>query len=251
MRIVSWNILQGGGRRTADVVKTLSGLDADVVALQEFRHGQTKPALFAGFNDMGYEHLLFPDPATPETGSTESTHTLNSVGLVGRYPLEGNTLLPKGSTSVPATLALQARITIIDADVPDIDIIVVHLPHKQKQPPYFETLLNLPATLRSEHTLIIGDFNCGIPFEDSETKTFSATRQFQALLSQGWIDAWRSRNPHARQFTWVSSRKGNGFRYDHALVSPALNERINTIEYMHSPREQGISDHSILVMDID
>jgi len=251
MRIVSWNILQGGGRRTAGIIQTLSELNADAIALQEFRHGNSKATLTHAFDDMGFQNQLLPEPSLPESGSTGSTKTLNSVGLISRYPLEGNTLMPSGSSRVPATLALQGKIFIIDSELPDINIVVVHLPHKKKQPPYFDALLNLPARIQQDHSLIIGDFNCGIPFEDSDTKTFSATHQFQALLSQGWVDAWRSRNPKAREFSWISSRKGNGFRYDHALVSPALNERISAIRYLHAPREHGISDHSMLVMDLD
>jgi len=251
MRIVSWNILQGGGRRTPDILETFSDLNADVLVLQEFRHGKNKPVFINAFDDMGYQSCVLPEPSTSLAGGSTSTRALNCVGMVSRYPLMGEILLPSGSKGVSAALALQGHITIIDSDVPDINIVAVHLPHKKKQPPYFDALLSLPANSRADHSIIIGDFNCGIPFEDSVTKSFSATRQFQALLSQGWIDAWRSRNPKAREFTWVSSRTGNGFRYDHALVSPALNDRIVSIKYLHAPREQGISDHSLLVVDID
>ena len=250
MKIVSWNILQGGGRRSPDIVNTLKQLDADVLAIQEFRHGNSKPVLLQGFDELGYEGRLLPEPESLATGES-SGKTLNTVGLVSHYPIEGEVLLPPGADKVEAALAIRANVSIIDADVEDINFVVVHLPHKQKQLPYFEMLLSLPAELLEGHSILIGDFNCGIPFEDSETKSFHATRQFQSLLSQGWIDAWRSRNPKAREFTWVSSRKGNGFRYDHALVSPALNERINSIDYLHEPREQGFSDHSVLVLDID
>lgn len=250
MKIVSWNILQGGGKRSPDIVDTLRQLEADVLALQEFRHGNSKPVLQQGFDDLGYEGRLLPEPAGLKTGAS-SGKTLNTVGLVSRYPIEGEVLLPDGAATVDAALAIRANVSIIDADVEDINFVVVHLPHKQKQLPYFKMLLSLPKDLLHGHTVLIGDFNCGIPFEDSETKSFHATQQFQSLLSQGWIDAWRTRNPKAREFTWVSSRKGNGFRYDHALVSPALNERINSINYLHEPRERGISDHSVLVLDID
>jgi len=38
---------------------------------------------------------------------------------------------------------------------------------------------------------------------------------------------WRSRNPDAREFTWISAKRRNGFRYDHALATPALDKRIS------------------------
>lgn len=252
MRIVSWNILQGGGRRCSAILDTLAQLDADVVALQEYRHGRTSRQLLAGFSDLGFDNQLLPEPEGSTDGNrTTSPGSINTVGLLSRYPIDGKVLLPAGVDRVDAPLALRATITIIDKDVVDIDLVVVHLPHKRKQLPYFETLLGLPADMRAAHSLLIGDFNCGIPFEDSETKSFPATRQFQTLLSQGWVDAWRRRNPQTREFTWISSRKGNGFRYDHALVSSAFDKRIRDVRYEHSPREQGISDHSVLVIDID
>jgi len=102
-----------------------------------------------------------------------------------------------------------------------------------------------------DSSLIIGDINCGIPFEDSQTKSFYATHLFQEMLRKGWIDAWRSRNPDAREYTWISNGKKNGYRYDHALVSEPLNDRISSIAYDHDVREDGRSDHSLIVIDID
>ena len=97
----------------------------------------------------------------------------------------------------------------------------------------------------------MGDFNCGIPLIDSETKTFYATHLFQQLLSVGWHDTWRERNPDAREFTWVSTRKSNGFRYDHALASSAVNELILDVRYDHAVRQEKVSDHSLLLIDLN
>ena len=99
--------------------------------------------------------------------------------------------------------------------------------------------------------MIIGDLNTGIPFEDSETKSFEHTFLFQQLLRDGWVDAWRSRNKDKREFTWVSTKQKNGFRYDHALASSSFNESINSISYNHKVRQTGISDHSYLVVEAD
>ena len=242
MRILSWNILQGGGRRTDNILATIQSHQPDIVALQEFRHSSSKAKLIEGLEELGLSHNYIPD-------TTEAT--THTVALFSYYPIECKPLKPEPENSTDAVLALQANISIIDSEEPDIDLITLHLPHKQKQLPYFKALQNLTAQLKDRHAIMIGDFNCGIPFEDSETKSFYATQQFQSLLSQGWTDAWRSRNPDKREYTWVSSRKGNGFRYDHALVTAGLDQRINHIEYDHEPREAGFSDHSLLILDIE
>ena len=102
-----------------------------------------------------------------------------------------------------------------------------------------------------ENSLIIGDLNCGIPFEDSETKSFEHSYLFQQLFRDGWIDAWRSRNKDKKEFTWISTKQKNGFRYDHALTSPILDTKVTKIQYNHEVRLQEISDHSYMVVELD
>ena len=100
------------------------------------------------------------------------------------------------------------------------------------------------------NTLLIGDMNCGVPFEDSDSDTFYAKHHFRDLIERGWIDAWRTRHRDAREFSWVSPRTGNRFRYDQCLASPALNDRIQNIEYNHTPRNDRHSDHSLMVVEL-
>jgi len=184
MRILSWNILQGGGRRTNDVLDTLEQHHADVIALQEFRHGSSKSAIVGGLEDLGLVHQFAPEP---------ESKTENSVALFSYYPLE-DTAQIQPTEADSANLAIRATLNIIDSEAPDINLVTVHLPHKKQQLAYFDALSQLPKHFREEHSLIIGDLNCGIPFEDSDTKTFYATQQFQNLLAKGWIDTWRTRN---------------------------------------------------------
>jgi len=240
MRILSWNILQGGGSRVEGILKTLEGHGADVIALQEFRHGKSMLRLMGGLEDLGLTYSFTPDPGSKSA---------NTVALFSFYPLEDKAVVDPNEGSVAQ--AISAKISLIDSDAPDINLVTLHLPQKQAQLPYFKTLNELSIEYRDGSTLLIGDFNCGIPFEDSETKTFYATQQFQNLLSQGWVDTWRSRHGSEKEFTWISSRTGNGFRYDHALASDELNQSITNVTYDHTPREAGYSDHSLMIVDID
>jgi exonuclease III len=130
-----------------------------------------------------------------------------------------------------------------------LNLVAVRFPQKQAQIAPFEALLALPPAWREELSLLIGDFNCGIPLLDSQTPTFPCTAWFQRLLAQGWVDAWRRRHPQERQYSWVSTR-GNGFRYDHALVSPGLDQRIRSVRYAQELRQGGLSDHAGLVVEL-
>lgn len=231
MKILSWNILHGGGSRVTDIVGRIEHHDPDVVCLQEFRHGKSTQPLSAGFAEIGLSHSHMPPT---------DTASINTVAYFSRHAL----------TTEDHFVDKKAAVRCSEARLLDDTwrILNVSFPHKKEQIPLFELLLNLGESYTGQPTLLIGDFNCGIPFEDSETKTFYATHLFQQLLKQGWIDSWRSRNPQKREFSWYSTRKGNGFRYDHALVSAPLNGRIDSVVYDHSARELGISDHSPLIV---
>jgi len=61
---------------------------------------------------------------------------------------------------------------------------------------------------------------------------------------------WRRRYPDGREFSWYSTR-GNGFRIDHAFLSPVLAGRAGAIRYSHDERTSGLSDHSALLLDLD
>ncbi len=233
MKILSWNILHGGGKRAPDLLSAIEKQNPDIVTLQEFRHGSSKQALLDGLAKLGLDEQF-----VPETNSARD----NSLIIASKYNFQA-TIFPK-EFGTPA-LAIQAFFPDLD----ELNLFSVHLPHKKKQPPYFHALLDLDKRYLTENSIIIGDFNCGIPFEDSETKSFEHTFLFQQLLRNGWIDAWRSRNKNKREFTWISTKQQNGFRYDHALVSPKFNASINTIHYDHTVRLNKVSDHSLLLVE--
>jgi len=57
MKILSWNILAGGGRRADDIVKTIHGHAPDIVTLQEFRRGSAEDAIVAGLKKAGLKFI--------------------------------------------------------------------------------------------------------------------------------------------------------------------------------------------------
>lgn len=233
MKILSWNILHGGGKRAPDIIKVIEKEQPDIVTLQEFRHGSSKNILLEGLANIGLDEQFVPN-----TNNARD----NSLIIASKYNFQATTF-PKDS-NIPAR-----AIRAFFPDLDELNLIAVHLPQKKKQPPYLYALLELDSFFLEENSVIMGDFNCGIPFEDSETKSFEHTALFQQLLKNGWIDVWRSRNKTKREFTWISSKQKNGFRYDNALVSDSLNALITTIKYNHNVRLNGISDHSLLMIE--
>lgn len=235
MKILSWNILHGGGKRAPEILEAIEKEQADIVTLQEFRHGSSKQILLDGLKDMGLDEQF-----VPETNSARD----NSLTIASSYNFQA-TVFPKNS-ELPAR-----AIRAFFPDLAELNLIAAHLPQKAKQPPYLNALNDLESYFLEENSLIIGDLNCGIPFEDSETKSFEHTYLFQQLLRDGWIDAWRSRNKDKKEFTWISTKQKNGFRYDHAIASGSLDSKISDVRYNHDVREKGVSDHSYLTLEID
>jgi exonuclease III len=237
VRILSWNILHGGGSRVTDIVRVIERYNADLVTLQEYRHGKNHPLFLRALDDLGYHSVIAP----PTSNARE-----NSVLLAGRFDVSGEAF-PQNSASPHR--AIKAEVLI--SDDCSLNLVCVHFPHKKAQIPLFEALLNLPDNWSDGLSALVGDFNCGIPFVDSETKSFYATHMFQQLLREGWIDAWRSRNGDKKEFTWFSTQRSNGFRYDHALLSMALDRTVAKIRYDHDVRVDKLSDHSLMVIDLD
>jgi Exonuclease III len=110
------------------------------------------------------------------------------------------------------------------------------------------------------NAVILGDFNTGLNTVDKEVGAgdFHLSECMQALLDlqdahgRTWIDAWR--RFHRRQspvdYTWYTPG-GLGYRLDYAFLSPVLGDNLKTARYSHIERENGLSDHSMLIVETD
>jgi exonuclease III len=245
MRLLSWNILHGGGGRRQAIAEAISAVAPDAVILQEVRRfdGRGPDPLLEALADGGLGEQVL----SPVVGRE------NGILIASRWPFQAS---PLAQAPGEPPHMLQAELPWPGEGGEEEDggaslrLVAVRFPQKEAQVPLFESLLALPAPWRQVSAVLIGDFNCGIPFADSDTRTFACTHLFQALLQQGWVDAWRSRNGKAREFSWISARSGHGFRYDHALVSAPLNPQVREVRYLHHLREEGLSDHSALVVEL-
>jgi endonuclease/exonuclease/phosphatase family metal-dependent hydrolase len=206
------------------------------VTLQEFRLGSGSDVILAALKRLGLSFLHVPQ--------TQSA-TEHTILIASRHGFDAGPFMPDDISPVPI---LEAAFTIEGLGFP-LTLLAAHFPQKEPQVPLFQQLLKDTPSLLDGDTLLIGDLNCGIPFVDSMTKTFFATEYFQDMLQAGWIDCWRSRNMDATEYTWYSAVKKHGFRYDQALASAAFNGRISSVRYDHAVREQGISDHSALIVE--
>jgi exodeoxyribonuclease III len=235
MKIMTWNIRQGGGtRRMPGIALALVEHGADVIVMSEVR-STTGGQIAGALADHGWRHQL----------RTEAVPGRNGMLLASKQPLK----------AVQSADAPAAAGRWVEVHLPDLGVHIggVHLPdgsHHRARREYWGALVATARRLRETPAVLIGDFNTGRHLADEEGSTFSCAEMMGRLAALGFVDAWRARHPGEREFTWFS-HKGNGFRIDHAFVSPALAGRLRGAAYSHSERENGLSDHSAMVVELD
>src|SRR5260370_38217185 len=64
MRLLAWNIRQGGGSRLARIADALTRHGADILVLSEYRGGESAMRLLGALNTLGYAYVtaLAPPP---------------------------------------------------------------------------------------------------------------------------------------------------------------------------------------------
>ena len=68
MRLLAWNIRQGGGSRLARIADALVARDADILVLSEYRGGESATRLLAGLHALGYRYVTRVAPPPKRNG---------------------------------------------------------------------------------------------------------------------------------------------------------------------------------------
>ena len=231
LKIVTLNIQHGGGTRVPAIVEYLRSQDADVVVLTEFRENANARGLRSARAANGFVHF-----AVAATSARQ-----NSVCIFALQPF---------AVRAYARLSHGDRHRLVSAHFGTVAVVGVYFAQNYAKASLFRFLLTGGLEPIEPAHIVVGDFNTGLHKVDETGPTFHCAKEFAALSRTGLGDAWRSRHPEQREFSWYSSR-GNGFRVDHAFASPAADNRIQRVYYDHTPRESRCTDHSALVVHAD
>jgi exonuclease III len=212
------------------VLDSLRGHEPDVVVLTEFRNNDTGLRIRQGLESLGLRH---------QSGSYAAA-SVNAVLVAARQRFAEQTFDALRSDAHRCVLAQLAELSVFG----------LYFPNREAKAPLFKFLVGLAPPYIGGLSLLLGDFNTGRHYIDEAGATFVCSEHFERLVEQGWVDAWRHRHPEAREYTWYSPR-GNGFRSDHPFVSPPMLPRIRRVAYSHREREARVSDHSVLVVDLE
>lgn len=230
MRLLAWNIRQGGGSRLAGIMAAIVRHDADVLILSEYRGGDSAERLRAALKTSGYRHATRLAPPPQRTGVL--------IAARRRFVERG-----------PVCAGVEEPWRLLDVDLGVVRLTGVYMPNLLKKVPYWQSLVDALTDRAPHDALAIGDFNTCRAYVD-EPGAIDATAHFMDSMNAiGFRDLWRHRYPDGREFSWYSHR-GNGFRIDHAFLSPSLAARAGVVRYSHDERLAGLSDHSVLLLDL-
>jgi len=236
VRLLTWNILHGGGQRIPEIVLALLEHDADAIALSEYRpsRGGSIRGVLA---HHGYTHQLCTDPPA----------RTNGLLVASRLPLD-----PIPHPEPPHGMTHRFLAGRLGPPVSPTNLLFVHIPEvrrSSKKPAAWRYLLDRARELRDAPAVVLGDLNTGRHRLDEEGRTFTCTALLGQLETMGYADAWRLLHPEIKEFTWFS-HEGGGFRIDHAHISRPLIPRLRAARYSHAEREGKLSDHSTLIVDL-
>lgn len=246
MRIVSWNIEHGGGKRAGRIKDQLALWNPDIVGLQEFRGTSPSGAIAAFLKEQGLVHQF--------DTTDETCRYRNRLLLASRWPLRiqvTNGLLAESGRWINARVEAPIPLRVTLLCVPSRSL------GRKCKYAFHDAVVETLATMSARSAVALGDTNTGRRGIDEEASFFNIREDewFARLSDAGWTDIWRKRNPEERQYTWCAPNSGNGFRLDQAFVTASMEDRVRTVSYDWGEdadsKHRSPSDHAAILLDID
>lgn len=261
MRMISWNVNGRYGPALPRQLAAARERGADVVALQEIR-AESLPVWREGLQGAGLEHVLdsWDLVAVPSLSGREYRRIYFNV-VASRWPLRR---LPGLQLGFPERY-LAACVGRVGGE---LEIHVAHLPPGSTRGlvkvEMFEALHTRLGTPCERPRIFCGDLNTPRAERDDGTVEFwgahhpphterwdKAERSVVLGLDEHDLpDVFRALNGYtATDTSWFARRGGRswGRRYDHIFASRRL--KPTACRYLHSWREQQLSDHSAIEAD--
>ena len=255
MRIASYNI-NGIKARLPRLLEWLQETRPAVACLQEIKtQDEGFPA--AEFEAIGYRAIWHGQKG------------FNGVAILadGAAPIEVQRGLPGDPTDEHSRY--------LEADVFGVRVACIYLPNGNPQPgPKFDYKLAWMERLRARmdellaaeiSAVVLGDYNVVPQDKDVWSPAAMASDAlmqppsrdaYARLLHAGWTDAIDVLNPRGGVWTFWDYQAGawqrdHGFRIDHALLSPALADRLIAagVDKEHRGREKA-SDHAPMWVEL-
>lgn len=221
----------------------LRGSDADVLVLTETRHNAGTRLLIEGLESDGW---FVTSAAIRDAGERGVAVAQRAQGKVGHLPMAEVDLAHR---LVLIEIALGTPLTVVGAYVPSRDTTPAKIARKQL---FLRQLTEVARQLGSRRFVLLGDLN--IVGRDHVPR-YAAFRKWEydtleELERAGLVDAHLRLYPGTQVHSWIG-RKGAGYRYDYAFVSPDLKDAVQECLYLHEPRVAGLTDHAAVLLTLN
>lgn len=253
LRFLSWNILHGGSsRRLPHIALELVSHNPDVVVISEFR-----PTL------GGQVLAILADRGLGHVATAEAPAGRNRILIASRWglsPVEG-----AGPESMPDCLHRRVLVRRLGPETGHaargLVLTAAHLPDDwtpSKALHGWAWLVSHAITLREESHLILGDLNGSRDRGQPGGPPRHVAHAMGRLATAGYADAFEmaerteGSEPYAvsgPETTW-KSHWGHELRLDHAILSGSIRGSLRGARYAHSPRANGVSDHSAVLVEL-
>ena len=247
MRIASWNIRAGGGKRASGILTQLLAWQPEVIGLSEFRGTDASQWLAAELAHAGYAHQL--------SSVNSKLPAKNALLLASRHPLQ--------ALKTPRMPRNRERWLLAEVETqPVLTLGLMHVPNHSTPAlkyPFLAALLKMVNKWNHGPGLLIGDTNCGkrgLDEEKPQGPRFQREHDWIVDMEQrGFTDGFRHLHGDRREYTWYSHRN-NGFRLDYAFCSPQLLPAVTGLRHTwgqnpeQPERRDALSDHAALIIEL-
>ena len=273
MKFISWNIdslnaaLTGTSARAAltrQVLETIAGADADVIAIQETKLPQT------GMNQKQEEALAgyFPDYENVWVSSHEPARK-GYAGVMALYKKGMGVTADCPEIGAPGTMDAEGR--LITLDLGDLYFSLVYTPNAgnelkrlgdrqvwdRKYADYLEGLDRVkPVVACGDYNVAHEEIDLAHPENNHESAGFTNEERagFTELLARGFTDTFRCLHGQEKgAYSWWAQRvrtskvNNSGWRIDYFLVSDRLKDRLVRSEMVDSGARQ---DHAPILLEL-
>lgn len=218
---------------------------ADLVIITEVSSGPGGAALLAALADNGYVRTVAPSPGFSDYRTVLASRSANLEPMRAVI-----TASPHRSPGAVVQIGGQT-LRIVGLYVPSRG----PQERRNESKRVFQAAVSsaLPGLVANFDGLVVvaGDFNVVEPDHVPHHKVFGSWEYdfYQSFEQAGFTDAYRSIHPTTIEHSWFG-RSGNGYRFDHAFVSARHQDQIQMCNYLHSPRENRLTDHAALTFAI-
>jgi endonuclease/exonuclease/phosphatase family metal-dependent hydrolase len=254
MRLLGYNILDGGTGRTDLLARIIADRKPDVVALVEADDTRVVQDL-AGRLGMDFIHAPGNKKASALLSRFSIRETINHAPLhpaLTKSLLEATVIDPSGTEWVLGVLHLHARATEEDEKTREREIeevLKVFEPHRQAGRPH----------------LLAGDFNSNAPYQRIDPARckpgtreafernggYIPRRVIQRVLEAGYSDSLRARDPSAAENAGSFSTEFPGQRVDYVFTFGIDPKRIRSAQIVYEEPGREASDHFPVAVEID